>query len=408
MITSSKVETLRADFPILSRQVNGHPLVYLDSAATSQKPRPVIEALDHYYRTYNANVHRGVYALSEEATARYEEARAKIARFVNARSPKEIIFVRNATEAINLVAYAWGRANLQPGDRIVATVMEHHSNLVPWQQLAKEKSAELCFVDIDERGLLRLEQYEELIRGARLVAFTHVSNALGTINPVQQMTAQAHAQGAMVLVDGAQAVPHRAVDVQALGMDFYVASGHKMCGPTGSGFLWGRRELLEAMPPFLTGGDMIKSVRLEGTTFNELPWKFEAGTPAVGEAIALGAAVDYLSKVGLDWIQQHERTLVDYALEKLSEVDGLIAYGPPAELRGGVVSFNLPGIHPHDVATIADREGVAVRAGHHCTMPLMHRLDVAATTRASFYLYNQPEEIDRLVDALRTAQQVFH
>ncbi len=407
MMTSPNGAALKHDFPLLQREINGHPLVYLDSAVTSQKPLTVIETMDTYYRTYNANIHRGVYTISEEATAAYEAARGKVARFINANSPKEIIFVRNATEAINLVAYAWGRANIRPGDRIVATILEHHSNLVPWQQLAKEKGADLRFVDIDEKGLLRLDQYEELVRGARLVAFTHVSNALGTVNPVEHMVARAKAEGAVVLVDGAQAVPHRPVDVQALGMDFYVASGHKMCGPTGSGFLWGRRELLEAMPPFLFGGDMIKSVRLEATIFNDLPWKFEAGTPAIAESIGLGAAVDYLSHVGMDWIQQHERTLVDYALERLPDVEGILIYGPPAELRGGVISFNLPGIHPHDVASIVDREGVAVRAGHHCAMPLMKRLDVAATTRASFYLYNEPEEVDKLVVALKTAQKVF-
>ncbi len=408
MITVPKVADIRRDFPILKREVHGHELVYLDSAVTSQKPLPVIEAMDRFYRTYNANIHRGVYTISEEATEAYEAARGKVARFIHAASPKEVIFVRNATEAINLVAYAWGRTNIRAGDRIVATVMEHHSNLVPWQQLAAEKGADLRFVDIDDRGLLRMDQYDEFIRGARLVAFTHVSNALGTVNPVEYMTARAHAQGAVVLVDGAQAVPHRPVDVQALGVDFYVASGHKMCGPTGSGFLWGRRELLEAMPPFLFGGDMIKSVRLEKTLFNDLPWKFEAGTPAVAEGIGLGAAADYLTAVGMDWVERHERTLTEYGLEKLQEVDGIILYGPPAELRGGVISFNLPGIHPHDVASLVDREGVAVRAGHHCAMPLMHRLDVAATTRASFYVYNQPDEIDKLVEALKGAQQVFN
>jgi cysteine desulfurase/selenocysteine lyase len=408
MIAVSRVAELRRDFPILQREINGHPLVYLDSAVTSQKPLPVIEAMDTFYRSYNANIHRGVYTMSEEATARYEEARGKVARFINARGSKEVIFVRNATEAINLVAYAWGRTNLRAGDRIVATIMEHHSNLVPWQQLAAEKGADLRFVDIDEQGLLRMDQYEDFIRGARLVAFTHVSNALGTVNPVEYMTARAHAEGATVLVDGAQAVPHRAVDVQALGVDFYAASGHKMCGPLGSGFLWGRRELLEAMPPFLYGGDMIKSVRLEKTLFNDLPWKFEAGTPAVAEGIGLGAAVDYLTAVGMDWVEQHERTLTEYGLEKLQDVDGIVLYGPPAELRGGVISFNLPDIHPHDIASIADRYGIAIRAGHHCAMPLMHRLDVAATTRASFYLYNQPEEVDKLVEALKAAQKVFH
>ncbi len=408
MITVPKVADIRKDFPILTREVHRHELIYLDSAATSQKPLPVIAAMDRFYRTYNANIHRGVYTISEEATAAYEAARGQVARFIHAASPKEVVFVRNATEAINLVAYAWGRANIRAGDRMVSTVMEHHSNLVPWQQLAAEKGADLRFVDIDDRGLLRMDQYDEFIRGARLVAFTHVSNALGTVNPVEYMTARAHAQGAVVLVDGAQAVPHRPVDVQALGVDFYAASGHKMCGPMGSGFLWGRRELLEAMPPFLFGGDMIKSVRLEKTLFNDLPWKFEAGTPAVAEGIGLGAAVDYLSGIGMDWVQQHERTLVDYALEKLQEVERIVIYGPPAELRGGVVSFNQPGIHPHDVASLVDREGVAVRAGHHCAMPLMHRLDVAATTRASFYVYNQPDEIDKLVEALKAAQQVFN
>jgi cysteine desulfurase/selenocysteine lyase len=401
-------EAVRADFPILSRRVNGKPLVYLDSAATSQKPAAVIDSMDDYYRRYNANPHRGVYAISEEATAAYEGARQRIARFINAASPKEVIFTRNTTEAINLVRYSWGRVNVSAGDRILLTEMEHHSNLVPWQLLASEVSARLEFLCIDDEGLLQLDGLERKLEGVRLLAISHQSNTLGTINPIKAMTEAAHRAGVLVLVDGAQAVPHMPVDVQDLGVDFYAFSGHKMCGPTGIGVLWARRALLEAMPPFLGGGDMIKRVKLTEASWNDLPWKFEAGTPSVAEGIGLGAAVDYLTQFGMDAVRAHERTLVDYAMERLQDVPGITLYGPrDPEVHGGAISFTLPNIHPHDLATLVDREGIAVRAGHHCTQPLMDRLGVAATTRASFYVYNRPDEVDQLVDGIQKAQKVF-
>ena len=400
---------LRADFPILAERPHGKPLVYLDSAATSQKPLAVIEAMDGYYRGYNANVHRGIYEISEKATAAYEGARAQVARFINAPSEREIVWVRNATEAINLVAYSWGRRHLGQGDAIVLTEMEHHANLVPWQVLAQEIDGDLEFIPITDDGILRLDVFEVLLRlHPKLVAFTHVSNTLGTINPVREMVEMAHAAGALVLVDGAQAVPHLPVDVQELGADFYVFSGHKMLGPTGSGVLWGRPELLDAMPPFLTGGDMIREVKLRRSEFNEAPWKFEAGTPDISAAIGLGVAADYLRELGMDRVRAHERELVAYALETLArEVPGIALYGPPAEVRGGVVPFNLPGIHPHDVAQILDREGVCIRAGHHCTMPLHERLDLAATGRASFSVFTTTGDIDALAAGLREVQRVF-
>jgi cysteine desulfurase/selenocysteine lyase len=400
---------LRADFPILAERPHGKPLVYLDSAATSQKPLAVIEAMDRYYREYNANVHRGIYEISERATAAYEGARAQVARLVNAPSEREIVWVRNATEAVNLVAYSWGRRNLGPGDAVVLTEMEHHANLVPWQILAQEVDGDLEFIPITDEGILRLDVFEVLLRlHPKLVAFTHVSNTLGTINPVREMVAMAHAAGALVLVDGAQAVPHLPVDVQEIGADFYVFSGHKMLGPTGSGVLWGRRELLDAMPPFLSGGDMIREVRLRRSEFNEVPWKFEAGTPDISAAIGLGVAADYLRELGMDRVREHERELVAYALEVLPrEVPGIALYGPPADVRGGVVPFNLPGIHPHDVAQILDREGVCIRAGHHCTMPLHERLDLAATGRASFSVFTTKDDIDALAAGLREVQRVF-
>ena len=402
------VESVRADFPILSRKVKDKPLVYLDSAATSQKPSAVIDAMDDYYRRYNANPHRGVYLLSEEATAAYESARQRVGAFVNAPSPKEIIFTRNTTEAINLVRYSWGRANVHRGDRILLTEMEHHSNLVPWQLLAQEVGARLEFLCIDDRGLLQLDQLERKLEGVRLLAITHQSNTLGTINPIKAMVETAHRAGALVLADGAQAVPHMPVDVQDLGVDFYAFSGHKMCGPTGIGVLWARRALLEAMPPFLGGGDMIRRVKLTEATWNDLPWKFEAGTPSVAEGIGLGAAVDYLGQFGMEHVRAHERTLVDYALEKFQEIPGITIYGPQdPEIHGGAISFTLPSVHPHDLATLVDREGIAVRAGHHCTQPLMDRLGVAATTRASFYIYNRQDEVDQLVSAIQKAQKVF-
>jgi cysteine desulfurase/selenocysteine lyase len=400
---------LRADFPILAERPHGKPLVYLDSAATSQKPLAVIEAMDAYYRGYNANVHRGIYEISEKATAAYEGARAQVARFINAPSAQEIVWTRNATEAINLVAYSWGRRHLGQGDAIVLTEMEHHANLVPWQILAQEVDGDLEFIPITDDGILRLDVFEVLLRlHPKLVAFTHVSNTLGTINPVREMVEMAHAAGALVLVDGAQAVPHLGVDVQEIGADFYVFSGHKMLGPTGSGVLWGRRELLDAMPPFMAGGDMIREVKLRRSEFNDVPWKFEAGTPDISAAIGLGVAADYLRELGMDRVREHERQLVAYALETLArEVPGIALYGPPADVRGGVVPFNLPGIHPHDVAQILDREGVCIRAGHHCTMPLHERLDLAATGRASFSVFTTTDDIDTLAAGLREVQRVF-
>ncbi len=403
-------EVIRADFPILGTTAHGVPLVYLDSAATSQKPLAVIEALDGYYRGYNANVHRGIYDISERATSAYEGARARIAAFINAPESRELINVRNATEAINLVAWSWGRANIGEGDVIVLTELEHHANLVPWQLLAAEKGARLEFIPITDEGYLRQEVYAELLKlKPKLVAFTHVSNTLGTINPVAEMTAQAHAAGALVLVDGAQAVPHLPVDVQALGVDFYVFSGHKMLGPTGSGGLWARRELLEAMPPFMAGGDMIRTVTLRASTWNELPWKFEAGTPDISATIGLGAAVDYLTGLGMARVRAHEQELVAYALEAIAEkVPGISLYGPrDAARRGGVVPFNLPEAHPHDVAQLLDRVGVCVRAGHHCTMPLHERLNLPATARASFSVYSTRQDVDALVDGLRDVQRIF-
>jgi cysteine desulfurase / selenocysteine lyase len=397
------VDALRRDFPFLETGT-----AYLDSANTSQRARPVIEAANAYYTECNANVHRAAYKASEEATERYEATRDKVRRYINAASRREVIYTRGTTEAINLVAYSWGRRNVGPGDLIVLTILEHHSNIVPWQILAQERGARIEYVDIDENGELRLDQFQALLaEGPRLVAFAQVSNTLGTINPYLEMTAAAKAAGATVLIDGAQGAPHLGVDVQATGCDFYAFSGHKMTGPTGAGVLYGRRELLEAMPPFMGGGDMIRSVSTSGTTYAELPEKFEAGTQAIAEVIGLGAAVDYVSGVGLDRIHAHEQRLVEYALEALSEIEGLRVFGPPSTRRAGVVSFDVEGIHPHDLATILDRGGVAIRSGHNCTMPLMTRLHVAATARASFYLYTLPSEIDRLVEGLREAKRIF-
>jgi len=400
---------IRADFPILATTNRfGKPLVYLDSAATSQKPLAVIEAVNAYNSEYASNIHRGIYELAERATAAYEGARAMTARLVNAPDAHEIVFVRNATEAINLVAYSWGRRNIGRGDSIVLTEMEHHANLVPWQILVQEKDGDLEFVPVTDDGLLQLEVFEVLLHlHPKLVAFTHVSNMLGTINPVREMTEMAHAAGALVLIDGAQAVPHLPVDVQEIGADFYVFSGHKMLGPTGSGALWARRELLEAMPPFLAGGDMIREVHLRRSVWNDIPWKFEAGTPDIAAEIGMGAAAEYLLGLGMDAVRAHEQDLIRYAMEVLGEVPGIELYGPAAEQRGGVVSFNLPGIHPHDVAQILDRSGICVRAGHHCTMPLHERFDLAATARASFNVYTVPEEIDALAVGLREVARIF-
>ncbi len=402
---------LRQDFPILQRLVRGgKPLVYLDSAATSQKPVVVIEALVDFYRSTNANIHRGVYELSEAATLAYDQARAKVARLINAPNPRECIFVRNTTEAINVVAQSWGRAHLAPGDIVVLSLLEHHSNIVPWQLVTRERGAELRYIDIDEDGRLRLEQLDDYLATGRvkLVSITHVSNALGTINPVAEIAERAHAAGAVVLVDGAQSVPHLPVDVQALGVDFYAFSGHKMLGPMGIGVLYGRRELLEAMPPFLGGGDMIRTVTLEESTWADLPAKFEAGTPSVADAVALGVAVDYLQSLGMPAIRHHEQELLRYALARLDEIPGITLYGPVGEDRSGVVSFTLGDVHPHDIAGILDSEGIAIRAGHHCAQPLMRRLGVVATARASVYLYNTEEDIDRLVDGLLIVRQVFN
>jgi cysteine desulfurase/selenocysteine lyase len=410
-IGARTVEDIRNDFPILTRQVHGgKPLVFLDSGASSQKPASVIEAMDVYYRTYHANVHRGVYEISEEATAAMEKARVKIARFINARQSKQIIFTRNTTEGLNLIAYSWGSANIHAGDLIIVTEMEHHSNLIPWQLLAQRTGARLEFIPIDDNGLLQLDVYEQLLQqGPKLVAFTHMSNVLGTINPAQQMIAQAHEAGAITVVDGAQSVPHFPVDVQALDVDFLCFSGHKMLGPTGVGVLYGKRALLEAMPPFMGGGSMIRTVKLRESTWADLPWKFEAGTPAIAEAIGLGIAVDYLNALGMNAVMQHEREITTYALEQLQAIPGLTVYGPDAtNQRGGVISFTLGDIHPHDLSSILDQEvGVAIRAGHHCAQPLMDRYGLAATARASFYVYTTKEEIDVLVQGLHKAQQIF-
>jgi cysteine desulfurase / selenocysteine lyase len=401
---------IRAEFPILQTKVNGHPLIYLDSASTSQKPQAVIDAVDEFYGQYNANVHRGIYTIGERATAAYERARVSTARFINAPDSHEIVFTRNATEAINLVAYSWGRKHIGRGDAIVLTEMEHHANLVPWQLLVQEKDGDLEFIPITDDGLLRLDVFEVLLRlKPKLVAFTHVSNTLGTINPVAEIVEMAHAAGALVLVDGAQAVPHVPVDVEALGADFYVFSGHKMLAPTGSGALWARKELLEAMPPFMAGGEMIREVHLRRSEWNDVPWKFEAGTPDISAAIGLGAAAEYLMALGMGRVREHERELLEYALEVLPrELPSLQLYGPlDANVRGGVIPFNVPGVHPHDVAQVLDRFGIAVRAGHHCTMPLHERLDLAATARASFNVYTTREDIDALVAGLHEVERVF-
>lgn len=404
------LERIRSDFPILLREVrSGVPLVYLDSAATSQKPVAVIEAMERYYRWTNANIHRGVHALAEEATAEYEAARKRVARFIGASSPRQIIFTRNTTESINLVAQSWGRQNLKSGDLVVLTEMEHHSNLIPWQMLAAEKNLHLEFIPVTPEGLLDLSAYRELlIQEPKLVAFTHMSNVLGTINPAQEIIRQAKAAGAVTLVDAAQSVPHFSVNVQALDVDFLAFSGHKMCGPTGIGVLYGRQELLEKMPPFLGGGEMIKRVYLRTFLPNELPHKFEAGTPAIAEAIGLGVAIDYLESIGMDAIYAHERRLVTYALERLEEIPGVKIFGPTAEHKGGVIAFTLDGIHPHDISQILDGDGVAIRAGHHCAMPLHDKLKLVATARASFYLYTTEAEIDLLVQAIYKTKKIFH
>lgn len=407
--TKLDAHTLRADFPIFEQTPHGKPLAFLDSAASSQKPRQMLEAMNRFYETSYANVHRGVYELAERATAGLESAREKMRAFLNAPDAREVIFVRNATEAINLVAYAWGLSNLGPGDLVVVTELEHHSNFVPWQFIAGKRGATLAMIPLDGHGELDLSSLDAIERQGRVraVATNLVSNSLGTINPVAKLVEWAHAQGAIFVCDAAQAAPHMRVDVQALGVDFLAVSGHKMCGPSGVGVLWGRTELLQDMEPFLTGGHMISSVRFDRTTWGELPHKFEAGTAPMAEAVGLAAAVDYLEAVGLQAIEAHEHELAAYALGRLAEIPGIVLYGPPAERRTGIVSFNLDGIHPHDVAQILDMQGVAIRAGHHCCQPLMQKLGVAATNRASFYLYTIPEEIDQLVEGLHTVRKVF-
>jgi cysteine desulfurase / selenocysteine lyase len=402
-------QRLRADFPIFEQSIHGKPLAYLDSAASSQKPRQVLDAVRDFYETSYANVHRGVYTLSERATAGYEGAREKARAFVNAPSAREVIFTRSATEAINLVAYAWGLNNLGPGDVVVVTELEHHSNFVPWQYIAKRTGAEFRMLRIDDNGELQLDSLDSLAGDGqvKVVAINLVSNSLGTINPADRLAAWAHEHGAIIVVDAAQGAPHHRVDVQALDCDFLAFSSHKLCGPSGVGALWGRAELLEAMEPFNLGGHMIRQVRLEETTWGELPYKFEAGTQPIAEAVGFGAALDYVSEVGLEAIEEYESELAAYALDRLAEFPGLTTYGPPADRRAGIVSFNVEGIHPHDVAQVLDSEGVAIRAGHHCCQPLMTRLGVAATNRASFYLYTVPEEIDRLVDGIHKARRIL-
>jgi cysteine desulfurase/selenocysteine lyase len=408
---SAKVNarTLRADFPVFEQRFHGKPLAYLDSAVTAQKPRQVLDALREFYETSYTNVHRGVYLLAERATERFEGSREKVRALINAASTRETVFTRSATEALNLVAYAWGLDNLGPGDVVVATELEHHSNFVPWQQIATRTGAQFRPIPVDGRGELQFDALDAIAKqgSVKVVANNLVSNALGTINPVEKLAAWAHEQGAIMVVDAAQAVPHRRIDVQKLGCDFLAFSSHKLCGPTGVGVLWGRAELLERMSPFNFGGEMIRKVTVGKTTWNDLPYKFEAGTPPIGEAVAMGAAIDYLTEIGIEAIQEHEHALTAYALERLAELPWVRVFGPPAERRAGIVSFDVEGVHPHDVAQILDWEGVAIRAGHHCCQPLMARLGVAATNRASFYLYTIPEEIDRLVEGLHKVKKTL-
>ena len=398
---------IRSEFPIFDRIVKNKPLVYLDSAATTQKPLAVIDTVSEYYRNYNANVHRGIYVISEEATQRYEEARDKVTRFINAPAREGIVFTRNTTEAINLVANSWGRANLKPGDEVLLTQMEHHSNLIPWQLITREKQAKLKFIPLTPDGRLDLDQLPNLLtERTKVVSLAHVSNVLGTINPVAEIVRRAHEVGAIVVVDGAQSVPHITVDVQELDCDFLAFSGHKMLGPTGIGVLCGKVKLLDAMPPYMGGGEMINEVQLEYATYRELPWKFEAGTPNIVGAIGLGAAIDYLENIGIENLRAHEQELLHYALEALKNLNDIDIYGPLPD-RSGVISFNIKGIHPHDVSTILDEDAVFIRAGHHCAQPLMRWLDVAATVRASFYLYNTKDDTDRLTESLRKTKEVF-
>ena len=401
------VEEIRRDFPILDRRIGDRRLVYLDNAATSQKPRQVIQALTGYYERHNANIHRGVHRLAEEATAAYEEARQKVACFIGAPDTRALIFTRGTTESINLVAHAWGRKFLREGDEVVLTEAEHHSNLVPWQLAAQATGAKLRFIPIQDDGTLDLEEAERLIGPKTgLVGCIHASNVVATINPVEKLAELAHENHALMLVDGAQSAPHLPVDVEALGCDFFACSGHKMLGPTGVGVLWGRPEILEEMDPFMGGGEMIREVHLDHSTWNDLPYKFEAGTMNIAQAVGLGAAVDYLDELGMENVREHERWLGEYAHRRLSEIEGITVYGPEKD-RTGLVSFSLPDVHPHDLSQLLDEEGVAIRSGHHCAQPLMRRLGVAATARASFYLYNTDEEVDTLVEALVDAREFF-
>ncbi len=403
------VKSVKKDFPIFERQINGRPLVYLDSASTSQKPRVVLEALQHYYTTMNANIHRGIHTMAEEATLAYESVREHVARFINARTSSEIIFTRNTTEAINLVAYSWGEHNLNEGDEIVVSILEHHSNFVPWQQLCKRKKAVFRVMPVDENGLIQPNTLEKYItKKTKLVAITQMSNVLGTIIPLEPIIKAAHQNGAIVLVDGAQSVPHMGVDVQKLDCDFLAFSGHKMFGPTGVGVLYGKKALLEAMPPFLFGGDMIKEVHVAETTWNDIPWKFEAGTPNIADVIAFGKALEYFNDIGIENISRHEQHLLAYAREKLAMLPGIIFYGPQNHgMSGGILSFNIPTVHAHDVAAILNEEGIAIRAGHHCAQPLMEALKVAATARLSFYVYNDEADIDRTFEALKKVYNIF-
>lgn len=403
------IQKIRADFPILDQEINEKPLAYLDNAATSQKPKQVIEALTHYYEFDNANVHRGVHTLAARATDAYESARVKVAKFIHAREVAEIIFTRGTTSAINLVVDSYAEANIEAGDEIVISYLEHHSNLIPWQQLAKRKGAVLKYIELEDDGTISVEQAQKTINEkTKIVALAHVSNVLGTITPIREIAAIAHKFGAVILVDGAQAVPHMEVNVVDLDADFYAFSGHKMMAPTGIGALYGKRELLDAMEPTEFGGEMIDFVELYDSTWKELPWKFEAGTPIIGGAIALGAAIDYLAEVGLANIHAHEQELVGYVIEEMSKIEGITIYGPKdASKRCGLVTFNLEGAHPHDIATILDEDGIAIRAGHHCAQPLMKWLDVSSTARASFYIYNTKEEIDALIDGLKLTKEYF-
>ena len=403
------VDKIRNDFPILGRQVHpGIPLVYLDSTATTQKPLQVIQAMDNYYQSFNSNVHRGVHTLAEEATGAFEASRQRVAKFINAHSSREVIFTRNTTESINLVAQTWGRTFLQEDDLVVLTEMEHHSNLVPWQMLSAEKGIRLEFIPVTDDGLLDLDIYLNLLeQKPRLVSFTHMSNVLGTINPAKQMIQMAHQVGAVTILDGAQSVPHFLVDVQDLDVDFLAFSAHKMCGPTGLGVLYGKHDLLNEMPPFLGGGEMIKRVLLRSFVPNEIPHKFEAGTPAIAESIGLNAAIDYIDNIGMDWIAKHENEMISYALDRLADIPEVHVLGPGAKLKGGVAAFTFDGVHPHDVAQVLDQSGIAVRAGHHCAMPLHEKYNIPATTRASFYLYNTLNEVDLLIEGLYKVKKYF-